>query len=46
MAENLLLLFGNKRLEQATTLYNEAAECVPAEAVEQFDIQRAREALE
>ena len=46
MAESLLLLFGNKRLEQATTLYNEAAECVPAEAMEQFDIQRAREALE
>lgn len=46
MAEGLMLLFGNKRLEQATLLYNEAAECTPAEAMEQFDIERARAALE
>ncbi|MGL5986170.1 MAG: hypothetical protein ACRCZ5_04745, partial [Burkholderiales bacterium] len=46
MAEGLLMLFGNKRLELATTLYNEAAECVPAEAMEQLDIVYARDALE
>ncbi|MFO1379736.1 MAG: hypothetical protein U1F63_05145 [Chitinivorax sp.] len=46
MAEGLMLLFGNKRMDDATRLYNEAAECVAHDAMEALDAERAQAALE
>lgn len=45
-ANGLLLLFGNERLADATKLYQEAAACKPADAMERMDIELARSELE
>lgn len=45
-AEALMLLFGNKKVDEATRLYNEAAECEAADVMEALDIGRAKASLE
>jgi tetratricopeptide (TPR) repeat protein len=45
-ANGLILLFGNERLAEATTLYEQAAACKPADATERLDIELARSELE
>jgi tetratricopeptide (TPR) repeat protein len=45
-ANGLLNLFGNKKIKEATELYNAAAECTPADAMEQLDVAFAQAELE
>jgi tetratricopeptide (TPR) repeat protein len=45
-ANGLILLFGKARLDEAQTLYEEAAACKPADAMERLDVERARAELE
>ncbi|MBB5019698.1 tetratricopeptide (TPR) repeat protein [Chitinivorax tropicus] len=45
-ANALISLFGNKKMDQATQLYNEAAEAASADAMERLDQQRAADELE
>ncbi len=45
-ANGLLMLFGNKKVKEATKLYNEAAEVEPADAMEKLDVEFARSELE
>jgi len=45
-ANGLILLFGNDRLADATKLYEQAAACKPADAMERLDIELARSELE
>ncbi|WP_137939100.1 hypothetical protein [Chitinivorax sp. B] len=45
-ANALINLFGNKKMDQATQFYNEAAEAVSVEAMERLDQQRAADELE
>jgi tetratricopeptide (TPR) repeat protein len=45
-ANGLILLFGNERLADATTLYEQAAACKPADAMERLDVELARSELE
>jgi tetratricopeptide (TPR) repeat protein len=45
-ANGLILLFGNERLAEATALYEQAAACKPADAMERLDIELARSELE
>ena len=45
-ANGLLLLFGNERLADATKLYEQAAACKPADAMERLDVELARSELE
>jgi hypothetical protein len=42
----LILLFGNERLAEATRLYEQAAACKPADAMERLDVDLARSELE
>ena len=42
----LILLFGKERLAEATNLYEQAAACKPADAMERLDIELARSELE
>jgi tetratricopeptide (TPR) repeat protein len=44
-ANGLLLLFGNSKIDEATRLYEEAAACEPAEAMERLDVEKAKEEL-
>ncbi len=44
-ANGLLLLFGNSKIDEATKLYEEAAACAPAEAMERLDVEKAKEEL-
>ena len=41
-ANGLAMLFGKVRLEEATKLYEEAAECDPADAMEWLDVELAK----
>ena len=45
-ANGLILLFGNQRLADATTLHEQAAACKPADAMERLDVELARSELE
>lgn len=44
-ANGLLLLFGNTKIDEATKLYEQAAACEPAEAMERLDVEKAKEEL-
>ncbi|MGZ6007014.1 MAG: hypothetical protein ACXWKS_06110 [Rhizomicrobium sp.] len=44
-ANGLLAMFGDSKMTQATRLYEEAANCTPADAMEQLDIELARAEL-
>jgi tetratricopeptide (TPR) repeat protein len=41
-ANGLAMLFGKAKLAEATKLYEEAAECEPADAMEWFDVELAK----
>jgi tetratricopeptide (TPR) repeat protein len=41
-ANALAMLFGASKLKQATALYEEAAKCVPADAMERLDVEAAK----
>lgn len=45
-ANGLILLFGKERLDEATKLYQQAAACKPADAMERLDVELARSELE
>lgn len=45
-ANGLLLLFGKSRLADAQKLYEEAAACTPADAMERLDVELAKSELE
>ncbi len=45
-ANGLILLFGKSRLGDAQKLYEEAAACKPADAMERLDVELARSELE
>jgi tetratricopeptide (TPR) repeat protein len=44
-ANGLILLFGKEKLDEATRLYEQAAKCKPADAMERLDVELAREEL-
>lgn len=44
-ANGLILLYGKSRLGEATKLYEQAAACVPADAMERLDAERAKAEL-
>jgi len=44
-ANGLILLFGKEKLGEATKLYEQAAKCRPADAMERLDVELAREEL-
>jgi len=44
-ANGLILLFGKERLDEATKLYEQAAKCKPADAMERLDVELAKEEL-
>ena len=45
-ANGLIMLFGKSRLDEATRLYEEAAACKPADAMERLDVERAKAELD
>ena len=45
-ANGLLMLFGKGRIDEATKLYEQAAACKPADAMERLDVERAKAELE
>jgi len=45
-ANGLLMLYGNKKTEEATQLYVEASECRPMDAMERLDVELAKSQLE
>ena len=45
-ANGLIMLFGKSRLDEATALYEQAAACKPADAMERLDVERAKAELE
>ena len=45
-ANGLILLFGKEKLDEATKLYEQAARCKPADAMERLDIELAKSELE
>ena len=45
-ANGLIMLFGKGRIAEATQLYEEAAACKPADAMERLDVERAKAELE
>ncbi len=44
-ANGLIMMFGNNRLAEATKLYEQAAACKPADAMERLDVERAKAEL-
>lgn len=44
-ANGLVMMFGNDRMVQATRLYEEAAACEPADAMERLDVELAKAEL-
>jgi tetratricopeptide (TPR) repeat protein len=44
-ANGLILLFGKEKLDEATKLYEQAAKCKPADAMERLDVELAKEEL-
>ena len=45
-ANGLILLFGKEKLAEATKLYEQAAKCKPADAMERLDVELAKSELE
>jgi len=45
-ANGLILLFGKEKLDEATKVYEQAAKCKPADAMERLDVELARSELE
>jgi tetratricopeptide (TPR) repeat protein len=45
-ANGLILMFGKSRLDEATRLYEAAAACTPADAMERLDVERAKAELD
>jgi hypothetical protein len=45
-ANGLAMMLGEARMAEATRLYEEAAKCVPADAMERLDVELARSELE
>ncbi len=45
-ANGLVMLEGDKRMQEAQALYAEAAECQPLDAMERLDVEMAKAALE
>ena len=45
-ANGLIMLFGKTRMADAEKLYQEAAKCTPADAMERLDVELARSELE
>jgi hypothetical protein len=45
-ANALVLLFGDKRMDDAIDLYEKAAAAAPAEAMEKLDVELAKSELE
>ena len=45
-ANGLILFFGKEKLDEATKLYEQAAACKPADAMERLDVELARSELE
>ena len=45
-ANGLIMLFGKARIADAEKLYQEAAACKPADAMERLDVELARSELE
>ena len=45
-ANGLIMLFGKARIAEAEKLYQEAAACKPADAMERLDVERAKSELE
>ena len=45
-ANGLIMLFGKARMAEAEKLYQEAAACTPADAMERLDVELARSELE
>jgi tetratricopeptide (TPR) repeat protein len=45
-ANGLIMLFGKSRLDEATKLYEQAAACKAADAMERLDVERAKAELE
>lgn len=44
-ANGLILLFGKEKLDEATRLYEQAAKCKPADAMERLDVELAKSEL-
>lgn len=44
-ANGLIMLFGKSKLDEATKLYEAAAACKPADAMERLDVERAKAEL-
>src|SRR5215467_8161875 len=44
-ANGLILLFGKDKLDEATKIYEQAAKCKPADAMERLDVELAKEEL-
>jgi tetratricopeptide (TPR) repeat protein len=45
-ANGLIMMYGNNRLTEATKLYEQAAACKPADAMERLDVELAKAELE
>ena len=45
-ANGLVMLEGEKKMNEATTLYEEAAACEPLDAMERLDVEAAKAELE
>ena len=45
-ANGLILLFGKAKIDEATKIYEQAAKCKPADAMERLDVELARSELE
>lgn len=45
-ANGLVMMYGKSKLREATGLYQEAAACEPADAMERLDVELAKEELE
>jgi hypothetical protein len=45
-ANGMVMLEGEKKLKEATALYEEAAACEPVDAMECLDVEMAKEELE
>src|SRR5262245_54031324 len=45
-ANGLIMLFGKEKLNEATKLYEQAAKCKPADAMEKLDVELAKSELE
>jgi hypothetical protein len=45
-ANGLVMLEGDKRMKEATKLYEDAAACQPLDAMERLDVEMAKAELE